>query len=189
MEADERDRGVGDSIFHSRSSIIRARIANSAIPGTATMNLTQKLQSLNITLPPVSGPFGAYVPAKRVGNLIYVAGQLPMKDGKLLATGQIPSRCSIDDARAAARQCVINCIAAVQMLSGGIDSIVGVARVGAFVSSDTTFTEQPKVADSASELLKEIFGPAGQHARASVGVNTLPRDASVEIEIIFEAGS
>ena len=151
------------------------------------MNLAERLKALNITLPPVSGPFGAYVPARRVGNLIFVAGQLPMKDGKLMAIGQVPSRCSLENARAAARQCVINAIAAVQSIAGGIDSIAGVVRVGAFVNSDATFTEQPKVADAASELLKEIFGDAGQHARAAVGVNTLPRDAAVEIEVLFEA--
>jgi enamine deaminase RidA (YjgF/YER057c/UK114 family) len=152
------------------------------------MNLTDKLKSLDITLPPVSGPFGSYVPARRAGNLIYIAGQLPMKDGKLMATGPVPSRCSIDNARAAARQCIINAIAAVQSLgaAGGIETIAGVVRVGAFVHSDTSFTEQPKVADAASELLTQIFGDAGKHARAAVGVNTLPRDASVEIEVIFE---
>ena len=150
------------------------------------MNVVEKLRSLDISLPPVSGPFGAYVPARRVGNLIYVAGQLPMKDGKLLATGQVPSRCSLEDARAAALQCIINAIAAVQSIEGGVDSIAGVVRVGAFVSSDTNFTDQPKVADAASELLTQIFGDAGKHARAAVGVNTLPRDASVEIEVIFE---
>src|SRR3989442_10801842 len=95
------------------------------------MTLTDKLSSLGIVLPPVSGPFGAYVPARRAGNLIYVAGQLPMKDGKLMATGQVPSRCSLEDARAAARQCVINAIAAVQSLPGGIDTNAGVVRVGA----------------------------------------------------------
>src|SRR5678815_1691615 len=110
-----------------------------------------------------------------------------MKDGKLLATGQVPSRCSLEQAREAARQCVINAIAAVQSLPAGVKQIAGVVRVGAFVSSDATFTEQPKVADAASELLKEIFGDSGQHARVAVGVNTLPRDASVEVEVIFEA--
>src|SRR5262245_28820870 len=149
--------------------------------------LLEKLQSLGVTLPPVSGPFGAYIPARRVGNLIYIAGQLPMKDGKLMATGPVPSRCSVEDARAAARQCVVNAIAAVQSIPGGIESIAGVVRVGAFVNSDNSFTEQPKVADAASELLTQIFGDAGKHARAAVGVNTLPRDASVEIEVIFEA--
>jgi len=151
------------------------------------MTLSERLASLSITLPPVSGPFGAYVPAKRVGNLIFVAGQLPMKDGKLLATGQVPSRCSVEQARQAARQCIINAVAAVQSLPGGIDQLTGVVRVGAFVSSDTSFTDQPKVADAASEFLKELFGDAGQHVRAAVGVNTLPRDASVEIEVVFEA--
>jgi enamine deaminase RidA (YjgF/YER057c/UK114 family) len=151
------------------------------------MSLIAKLQSLNVTLPPVSGPFGSYVPAKRVGNLIFVAGQLPMRDGKLMATGPVPSRTSLEDARAAARQCVINAIAAVQSLPGGVEQIVGVVRVGAFVHSDASFTEQPKVADAASEFLAEVFGDAGKHARAAVGVNVLPRDASVEIEVLFEA--
>ncbi len=151
------------------------------------MSLKEKLASLQIILPPVSGPFGAYVPAKKVGNLIYVAGQLPMKDGKLLATGQVPSKCNLEDARAAARQCIINAIAAVQSLPGGIDQIAGVARVGAFISSDSTFTQQSQVADAASDLLMQLFGDGGKHARAAVGVNTLPRDGSVEIEVIFEA--
>ena len=151
------------------------------------MSLIEKLRSAGIVLPPVSGPFGAYVPAKRAGNLVYVAGQLPMKDGKLMATGPVPSRCPVEDARAAARQCIVNAIAAVQSVDGGVDSIAGVVRVGAFVNSDVTFTEQPKVADAASELLTQVFGDAGKHARAAVGVNTLPRDASVEIEVIFEA--
>src|SRR4051794_10996162 len=151
------------------------------------MTLREKLASLKIDLPTVSGPFGAYVPAKRVGNLIYVSGQLPMKDGKLLATGQVPSKCSIDAAKAAARQCVINALAAVNTLPGGVDQIQAVVRVGAFVSSDSNFTQQPQVANGASEMLLEIFGEAGKHVRAAVGVNTLPLDASVEVEFVFEA--
>jgi enamine deaminase RidA (YjgF/YER057c/UK114 family) len=152
------------------------------------MRLIESLQRLGITLPPVSGPFGAYIPAKRVGNLVYVAGQLPVKDGNIMAIGQVPSRCTLEDAQAAARQCAINCIAAVQSLGdGAVDSLVGVVRVGAFVSSDATFTQQPQVANAASELFMELFGDAGKHVRAAVGVNTLPRDASVEIDVIFEA--
>jgi enamine deaminase RidA (YjgF/YER057c/UK114 family) len=149
------------------------------------MSLTEKLKELRIELPTVPGPFGAYVPAKRVGNLIYVAGQLPMKEGKLVASGQVPSRCSVDQAKAAARQCVINALAAVKAVEGSVDQITGVVRVGAFVSSDTSFTEQPKVANGASELLLELFGEAGKHVRAAVGVNTLPLDASVEVEFVF----
>lgn len=151
------------------------------------MSIQQKLAALNIVLPPQSGPFGAYVPARRLGNLIYVSGQLPMKEGKLLAMGQIPSRCPIDVAKAAARQCVINALTAVNALPGGIDQVIGVVRVGAFVSSDTNFTQQPQVANGASEFLIELFGDAGKHVRAAVGVNTLPLDAAVEVEFIFEA--
>ena len=151
------------------------------------MRVIEKLSSLGITLPPVSGPFGAYIPAKRVGQLIFVAGQLPVKDGNLMALGQVPSRCSLEEAQAAARQCAINCVAAVQSLGdGAVAALVGVVRVGAFVSSDATFTQQPQVANAASELFMELFGDAGKHARAAVGVNTLPRDASVEIDVIFE---
>ena len=148
--------------------------------------LTRRLEDLKIALPKVSGPFGAYVPARLVGNLAYVAGQLPMKDGKLLAIGQVPSRCSIEAAKEAARQCVINALAAVTTLGEDmLDRLAGVARVGAFVSSDTTFTQQPQVANGASEFLLELFGDDGKHVRAAVGVNVLPLDASVEVEFIF----
>jgi enamine deaminase RidA (YjgF/YER057c/UK114 family) len=118
--------------------------------------------------------------------LVYVAGQLPMKDGKLLASGQVPSRCSIESAKAAARQCVVNALAAVKTIEPDLDKLAGVVRVGAFVSSDTNFTEQPKVANGASEFLLELFGESGRHVRAAVGVNTLPLDASVEVEFVFE---
>jgi enamine deaminase RidA (YjgF/YER057c/UK114 family) len=150
------------------------------------VKLQEKLDSLGIALPAVPGPFGAYVPAKRSGNLIFVAGQLPMKDGKLLAAGQVPSRCSVEQAKAAAQQCVINALAAVKAIESKLDHIRGVVRVGAFVNSDTTFTQQPQVANGASEFLLELFGDAGRHARAAVGVNTLPLDAAVEVEFIFE---
>jgi enamine deaminase RidA (YjgF/YER057c/UK114 family) len=149
------------------------------------MALTERLSELNLILPEMSGPFGSYVPAKRVGNLIYVAGQLPMKDGKLLAAGQVPSRCSIEQAKAAARQCVINALAAVKAVEGSVDRLAGVVRVVAFISSDSTFTEQPKIANGASEFLLELFGESGKHVRAAVGANTLPLDSTVEIEFIF----
>jgi enamine deaminase RidA (YjgF/YER057c/UK114 family) len=148
------------------------------------MSIKQKLAELQITLPNVSGPFGAYVPAKKVGNLVYVAGQLPMREGKSIAIGQVPGKCSIEAAKAASRQCVINALAAAATVTP-LDQISGVLRVGAFVSSDTSFTAQPQVANGASEFLLELFGEAGKHVRAAVGVNTLPLDASVEIEFIF----
>ena len=149
------------------------------------MSLPDRLHTLGITLPPVSGPFGAYVPVKRNGNLIYVAGQLPMADGKLLAVGQVPSRCPVEQAKLAARQCVINALGAIQSIEGSIAHLTGVLRVGAFVNSDAGFTQQPQVANGASELLLELFGDPGRHVRAAVGVNTLPLDAAVEVEFIF----
>lgn len=152
------------------------------------MKLSEKLASLNITLPALTGTFGTYVPAKRVGNLIYVSGQLPTKDGKLLVTGPVPSKCSVEDARVAARQCVINALGAINaLIPGGIDSIKQVVRLGAFIASEPSFTQQPQVANAASEFLIELLGDAGKHVRAAVGTNVLPLEASVEIEFIFEA--
>lgn len=147
--------------------------------------IRSKLESLGITLTKSSATFGAYVPAKRVGKLIYTAGQLPMKDGKLLATGPVPSQTSVESAQAAAKQCVINALNAVETLCG-VEELTGVARVGAFVLSDDGFDKQPAVANAASEFLIEIFGESGRHVRAAVGTNALPLNASVEIELIFE---
>ena len=150
------------------------------------MSVHERLTSLGITVPNVPGPFGAYVPAKRSGNIVFVAGQLPMKDGKLVATGQVPSRCSVEDAKAGARQCVVNALAAVRTVEPDLGKIAGVVRVGVFVNSDPAFTEQPKVANGASEFLIELLGDAGKHARAAVGVSALPLDAAVEVEFLFE---
>lgn len=157
-----------------------------AIFAAMSNGIESRLAALRITVPAVPGPFGAYVPARRSGNLTFVAGQLPMKDGKLLASGQVPSRCSVDDAKAAARQCVINALAAVRTVEPDLGRIAGVVRVGVFVNSDPTFTEQPKVANGASEFLIELLGDAGKHARAAVGVSALPLDAAVEVEFLFE---
>lgn len=150
------------------------------------MGLADRLKDLGIVLPAVGPTNGAYIPARRVGNLVFVAGQLPRKDGKLLATGPVPSKCPPEEARAAGRQCVINAIAAARTVLEDGEQLVGVVRVGAFVASDDGFADQPKVADGASELLVEIFGEAGRHARVAVGVNVLPVNASVEIEFVFE---
>ena len=148
--------------------------------------IRKKLEALQIVLPSITGPFGAYVPAKVIGNLVYVSGQLPMIDGRLIAIGQVPSRCPMDIAKVAARQCVINALAAIAASGEDIlDRLHGVLRVGAFISSDDGFTQQPAVANGASEWLIELFGDDGKHVRAAVGVNTLPLDASVEIEFIF----
>jgi enamine deaminase RidA (YjgF/YER057c/UK114 family) len=148
------------------------------------MSPRDQLSKLNIVLPQVAGQFGSYVPAKRAGNLIFVSGQIPMRDGVMVASGPVPSKCTIEQAREAARQCVINGLAAASTVVD-IDELVGVVRVGAFVNSDATFYEQPKVANAASELLIEIFGANGKHVRAALGTNTLPLNAAVEIEFVF----
>jgi enamine deaminase RidA (YjgF/YER057c/UK114 family) len=148
--------------------------------------IRETLAALGLAVAKPTGTFGSYVPAKRVGNLIYVAGQLPMKDGKLLAIGAVPSSTSIELAQQCARQCVVNALCAVETLPGGVDQLKGVVRVGAFIASDASFTAQPQIANAASELLIQIFGEEGKHARAAVGTNVLPLGASVEIEFLFE---
>lgn len=151
------------------------------------MSLTQRLADLEIELDSMHGPYGAYVPAKRVGNLIYVAGQVPMKDGKLMASGPVPSRCSIKAARAAARQCVINALSAVKAVEGSLVTLTGVVRIGVFLNADVDFTDHPNVANGASEFFIELFGETGHHVRTTVGVTSLPLGAAVEIEVIFQA--
>ena len=151
------------------------------------MSIRQRLADLQITIARPAGTYGTYVPAKRIGNLIYVSGQLPMKDGQLVAKGPVPSSASVEQAKLAARQCVINALGAVETLPGGVEQLVGVARVGAFVACDAAFEQQPTIVNAASELLIELFGEAGRHARAAVGTNVLPLGASVEIEFLFEA--
>ena len=151
------------------------------------MDIHAKLASLGLTLPAAPKPVASYVPAVRSGNLVFVSGQLPMKDGALLATGPVPSACSPEAAAAAARQCVLNGIAVLgDQIGGDFSRVVRVVRVGAFVQSDAGWTEQPKVANGGSELLQQVFGEAGRHARAAVGTNALPLGASVEIELLFE---
>jgi enamine deaminase RidA (YjgF/YER057c/UK114 family) len=150
-----------------------------------TKMLTQRLAELGLELPKLLPTNGAYVPARRAGGLVFVAGQLPRKAGVLMATGPVPSACSMEKARESIRHCVINGIAAAASVVDSPDEIIGVIRVGAFVCSDDGFGDQPKVADAASELLMEIFGEAGRHARTSVGVNMLPVNASVEVDFIF----
>jgi enamine deaminase RidA (YjgF/YER057c/UK114 family) len=148
-------------------------------------NVEAALAKLNLALPPAVKPVASYVPVRIVGNLIYVSGQLPMKDGALLAIGKVPSANAIDAAQSAARQCVLNGLAAVKAEIGDLSRVESVVRIGVFVQSDDTFAEQHKVANGASDLLVEVFGDAGRHARAAVGVNALPLNAAVEVEFLF----
>ncbi|MFT3898866.1 MAG: RidA family protein [Gordonia sp. (in: high G+C Gram-positive bacteria)] len=150
---------------------------------------SSRLSELGLTLPPVVPPLAAYQPAVRTGNLVYTAGQLPMVDGELMFRGKVAEGAegivSPDDAKAAARQAALNALAAVDALVG-LDAIVQIVKVVGFVASADGFAGQPGVVNGASELIGEIFGDAGKHARSAVGVNELPIGAPVEVELIVE---
>jgi enamine deaminase RidA (YjgF/YER057c/UK114 family) len=151
------------------------------------MDIAKKLSELGWTLPAAPKPIAAYVPAVRSGNLLFISGQLPMRDGKLLAAGRVPSVVSIESAQAAAGQCAVNALAILGAeLEGDWAQFKRLVRVGVFVNCDVGFVDQAKVANGASELLQNILGEAGRHARAAVGVNALPLGAVVEAEFLFE---
>ncbi|MFN4243403.1 MAG: RidA family protein [Tepidisphaerales bacterium] len=151
-----------------------------------SMTPEDRLTSLGITLPTPPKPVAAYVPAVRTGSLLFVAGQLPLRDGKLLATGPVPSAVSLEQAVDAARQCAVNVLAVAKAELGELSRVRRVVKLGVFVACDDTFTEQPKVANGASELMQAVFGDAGRHARAAVGTNALPLGASVEVDAVLE---
>jgi enamine deaminase RidA (YjgF/YER057c/UK114 family) len=146
---------------------------------------TDHLAELDITLPPVAAPAGAYVPAARAGQFVFTAGQVPMVDGELAATGKVGAEIDVEQAQQLARTCTLNALAAVDSICG-VDAIVRVVKVVGYVASATGFTSQPTVLNGASELLGDIFGVAGQHVRSAVGVAELPMDAPVEVELIVE---
>ncbi|WP_433612946.1 RidA family protein [Dactylosporangium sp. CA-139114] len=144
-----------------------------------------RLAELGITIPPVVPPVAAYVPAVRTGNHVYVSGQLPMVYGALHATGLVGAEVTPEQAKDLARTCAINILAAVEALVG-LGSVVRVVKIVGFVASAPGFTGQPGVVNGASELLGEVFGDAGKHARSAVGVSALPLNAPVEVEAILE---
>lgn len=149
------------------------------------MSVADRLAELGIELPAVAAPVAAYVPAVVHGDLVYTSGQLPFSDGVLPATGKVGAEVSAEDANAYARTCALNALAAAADAVGGIERIAGVLRVGGFVASTPDFTGQPGVINGASNVLGEIFGDAGRHARAAVGVPVLPLDSPVEVEVTF----
>jgi enamine deaminase RidA (YjgF/YER057c/UK114 family) len=144
------------------------------------------LKRLGITLPTPAKPVAAYVPCVRAAGLLFVSGQIPLRDGAMLARGPVPSAVTIEQALECARQCTLNGLAAARAELGTLDAIRRVVRVGVWVCSDAGFTDQPKVANGASELLVAIFGEPGRHARAAVGSIALPLGAPVEVEFLFE---
>ncbi len=152
------------------------------------MSIAARLNELGIELPDVAAPVAAYVPAVVHGGLVYTSGQLPFTAGTLPATGKVGRDVTAEDAKEYARTCALNALAAAAAAAGGVDKIAGVLRVGGFVASDPSFTGQPGVINGASEVLGEIFGTAGLHARAAVGVTVLPLDTPVEVEVTFTLG-
>ena len=147
--------------------------------------VTQKLAELGLELPAVVAPVAAYVPAVRTGNLVYTSGQLPMVAGALPQTGKVGADVTAEEAKALARTCALNALAAVDSLVG-IDAVTRIVKVVGFVASAPGFNGQPAVINGASELFGEVFGDAGAHARSAVGVAELPLDAPVEVELIVE---
>jgi len=151
------------------------------------MNASVRLSQLGVTLPRVVAPLASYVPAVRTGNLVYTAGQLPMEAGKLARTGKVGAVITPEEGKAMARICALNALAAVDSLVG-IDAVTRVVKVVGFVASAPGFHGQPGVVNGASDLLAEVFGDNGAHARSAVGVAELPLDAPVEVELIVEVG-
>jgi enamine deaminase RidA (YjgF/YER057c/UK114 family) len=145
----------------------------------------ERLADLGLELPPVVKPLAAYVPAVRSGSLVFTAGQLPMVAGELPLTGKVGDAVRPQEALALARICALNGLAAVHALVG-LDSVVQVVKVVGYVASSPDFSGQPAVINGASELLGEVFGDAGMHARSAVGVAALPMDAPVEVELVVE---
>lgn len=150
------------------------------------MGAEARLAELGIEVPEVVPPVAAYVPAVRTGDLVMTSGQLPMRAGEMLAAGKVGDAVTPDQGYDCARQCALNALAAIRAEIGSLDAVKRVVKAVVFVASTSDFTGQPQVANGASELLGEVFGDAGRHARSAVGVASLPLDAPVEVELVVE---
>jgi len=146
----------------------------------------QRLSELGYVLPEVATPAGSYLPAMISGNLVFTAGQIPLVEGKLIATGKLGAAIDAEQGAAIAERCALNALAAIKSVLGDLDRVTQVVKVVGFVASVPEFTAQPTVINGASEFLQKVFGDAGKHARSAVGVPVLPLDAPVEVELIVE---
>lgn len=146
----------------------------------------ERLADLGLALPEVVPPLAAYVPAVRTGDYVYTSGQLPLVGGELGVTGKVGAEVSPEQAKEQARICAVNALAAIRSVVGDLSNVVRIVKVVGFVASAPGFTGQPQVVNGASELLGEVFGEAGRHARSAVGVAVLPLDAAVEVEVVAE---
>ncbi|WP_026874321.1 RidA family protein [Jiangella gansuensis] len=152
------------------------------------MTPEERLTALGLTLPEVAKPVAVYIPAVRTGSYVFTSGQLPLRDGALLHNGVLGADVTPDQGYEAARQCALNALAAIRADVGDLSAVTRVVKVLGFVASAPDFTGQPQVVNGASELLGDVFGDAGQHARSAVGVSVLPLGAPVEVELIVEVG-
>ena len=150
--------------------------------------IEERLAELGIILPPAPQPVASYIPVKVVGDLAWVAAQIPMQDGAVTVAGKVGGEVTIDDANAGARRCALQALAALQAALGTLDRVKGIVKLDVFVASAPGFTDHPKVANGASDLLVEVFGDEGRHARAAVGVPELPLGAAVEVALIVQVG-
>jgi len=150
------------------------------------MKAEKKIEEMGIVLPEMSKPGAMYIPIKRLGNALFVSGQVPFKDGVMQYPGHVGEDVSLEEAQEAARICIINMLAALKYYLGDLDKVKNIVKVQAFVNSKTGFNQQHIVINAASQLLYDVFGEAGRHARTAVGTNQLPMDAPVEIEAIIE---
>ena len=149
--------------------------------------IEEKLASLGITIPQAAAPVANYVGFVKTGNQVVISGQLPLENGELKYVGKVGSQISAEDAKKAARLCAINLISQVKSACGGnLDKVARCVKLGVFVNAEASFTDHPAVANGASDLMVEVFGDAGKHARAAVGSGSLPRGVAVEVDAIFE---
>ncbi len=153
------------------------------------MNPEQRLAEMGLSLPPAPPPVASYVPYLQVGDLVFISGQLPMREGMLSCTGKVGGNLSLEQGAECARTAVLNALAQLAAAAGRLDRVRRIVRLGVFVNSGPGFTDQAKVANGASDLLAAVFGEAGKHVRAAVGVNELPLDAPVEVEMIAQVSS
>jgi len=150
------------------------------------MTVEEKLESMNVKLPPAPQPIGAYVPGVRAGNLVFLAAQIPTKDGKPFVTGKLGAGLTAESVGEAVRLATLNALAALKSIVGELDKVTRVVKLTGYVASAPGFIEQPEVLNHASKLLLAAFGERGRHARAAVGVAELPRGVPVELDLIFE---
>ncbi len=153
------------------------------------MSIEERLKELGITLPPAPQPLGAYIPCVRSGNLLFLSGILPLRDGKIQITGRVGESVTIEEARQEARQVVINALSILKATIGNLDLVKRCIKLSGYIASSADFVEQPTILNAASELLYEVFGEKGRHARVAIGVSTLPLNSPIEIDFIFEVSS